>query len=206
MDTASTTKDHVSYVYSKEVILKRLLENGQITGTEFERYDRLLYDRYHIDARLGVPRPIADTPDQSDGAVTTVNSTSEWETYASLTEAVREIRDDNPGYVIQSWLRDSNTPALLKIWELKHNPDFNSEGYDRLLSEMRSSPTTLTVKKWIDCTNAVGIQSRAGRNGGTYAHPEILCAFMAWLRPEFQYKLIQSFMAAGGVSGSGIHE
>ena len=205
MDTVSTTKDQVSYVYSKEVILKRLLENGQITGAEFERYDRLLYDRYHIDERLGVPRPIPSAPDHPDEAVSPDGSTSEYESYASLTEVAREIRDDNPGYIIQSWLREPNTPAFLKIWELKHNPDFNSAGYDRLLSEMSSFPTTLTVKKWIECTNAVGLQSRAGRNGGTYAHPEILCAFMAWLRPEFQYKLIQSFAATGGVSGSGIH-
>lgn len=203
MDTAGTTKDHISYLYSKEVILTRLLETGQITRAEFERYDRLLYDRYHIDGKLDVPRPIAT---QSDNVTTSGESTDGYAAYASLTEAAREIRDDNPGYIIQSWLRDPNTHALLKIWELKHNPNFNSDGHDQLLSEMKVSPTTLTVKRWIDCTNAIGLQSRAGRNGGTYAHPEILCAFMAWLRPEFQYKLIQSFMAAGGRPGSENYE
>lgn len=115
MDTASTTKDHVSYVYSREVILKRLLETEQITRTEFERYNRLLYDRYHIDGQLGVPRPIAD---QSDSITTPNEKTGGYQAYASLTEAAREVRNDNPGYVIQSWLRDSNTHALLKIWEL----------------------------------------------------------------------------------------
>ena len=61
--------------------------------------------------------------------------------------------------------------------------------------ELKSPSSTLTAKKWIEATNAIGLQSKQGKNGGTYAHPEIACAFCAWLRPEFQYSLVQSFFA-----------
>lgn len=71
---------------------------------------------------------------------------------------------------------------------------FNETGYKALLEEMKNPSLTLTAKKWIETTNAVGLQSKMGKNGGTYAHPEIACAFCAWLRPQFQYSLVQSFL------------
>ena len=62
------------------------------------------------------------------------------------------------------------------------------------MEEMKNPSLTLTAKKWIETTNAVGLQSKMGKNGGTYAHSEIACAFCAWLRPQFQYSLVQSFL------------
>ena len=62
------------------------------------------------------------------------------------------------------------------------------------MEDLRISPTTFTAKKWVEATGAVGIQSKAGKTGGTYAHPEIFCYFKAWLFPEYQYALIQNYM------------
>ena len=73
MDAEKVTKNHVSYIYSKEIILKNLLQQGIISNQDFDRYDQMLYDRYHIDSSLGISRPIissqsAELPDadQSD--------------------------------------------------------------------------------------------------------------------------------------------
>lgn len=190
MNQEQRTKNQVSYIFSKEVILKGLLQQGIISDLEFARYDEMLYDRYQLDADSGIPRPL-----------TLINQpqslpTSERTAYISLTAEAKKVLEDGPGYAVQSWLRDGNTIAFLHYWELKNNSNFNIPGYERLLEELKSPSSTLTAKKWIEATKAIGLQSKQGKNGGTYAHPEIACAFCAWLRPEFQYSLIQSFLVA----------
>ena len=62
------------------------------------------------------------------------------------------------------------------------------------MEDLRISPTTFTAKKWVEATGAAGIQSKAGKTGGTYAHPEIFYHFKAWLFPEYQHALIQNYM------------
>lgn len=192
MDAEQKTRNQVSYVFSKEMILKKLLQEGIISDLEFERYDQMLYDRYQMDASTGCPRPMNwsatqnSTVSQQDGIVAD---------YISLTAAAKKVLESEPGYAVQSWLRDMKTIAYLHFWELKNNTDFNEAGYETLLEEMRNPSLTLTAKKWIESTNAIGLQSKPGKHGGTYAHPEIACAFCAWLRPEFQYSLVQSFLA-----------
>lgn len=191
MDAEQKTKNQVSYVFSKEVILKNLLEEGLISDLEFERYDQMLYDRYQMDATTGIPRPNSLTiPDGTEQLHTDMPVD-----YISLTAEAKKVFDNAPGYAVQSWLRDGNTIAFLRCWEMKNNANFNEAGYETLLEELKSPSSTLTAKKWIEATNAIGLQSKQGKNGGTYAHPEIACAFCAWLRPEFQYSLIQSFLA-----------
>lgn len=190
MSDERRTKNQVSYIFSKEVILKDLLQQGVISDLEFARYDEMLYDRYQLDAETGIPRPaspsISEQPEQPCTGK---------ETYMSLTAEAKKVFENAPGYAVQSWLRDGNTIALLHYWEVKNNPDFNTAGYEALLEELKSPSLTLTAKKWIEATNAIGLQSKQGKNGGTYAHPEIACAFCAWLHPEFHYSLIQSFLA-----------
>ena len=189
MDAEKVTKNHVSYIYSKEIILKNLLQQGIISNQDFDRYDQMLYDRYHMDSSLGISRPIissqsAELPDadQSDF------------TYISLTDEARSVNQDQPGYVIQSWLRDRTTISFLHYWETQNNENFDAAGYKALEEELKSPTLTLTAKKWIEATRAIGLRSKQGKNGGTYAHPEIACVFRAWLHPEYQYTLVQSFL------------
>ena len=124
MDAEKVTKNHVSYIYSKEIILKNLLQQGIISNQDFDRYDQMLYDRYHMDSCLGISRPIissqsAELPDadQSDF------------TYLSLTDEARSVNQDQPGYVIQSWLRDRTTISFLHYWETQNNENFDAAGY-----------------------------------------------------------------------------
>ena len=189
MDAEKVTKNHVSYIYSKEIILKNLLQQGIISNQDFDRYDQMLYDRYHMDSSLGISRPIissqsAELPDadQSDF------------TYLSLTDEARSVNQDQPGYVIQSWLRDRTTISFRHYWETQNNENFDATGYKALEEELKSPTLTLTAKKWIEATRAIGLRSKQGKNGGTYAHPEIACVFRAWLHPEYQYTLVQSFL------------
>ena len=189
MDAEKMTKNHVSYIYSKEIILKNLLQQGIISNQDFDRYDQMLYDRYHMDSSLGISRPIissqsAELPDadQSDFI------------YLSLTDEARSVNQDQPGYVIQSWLRDRTTISFLHYWETQNNENFDAAGYKALEEELKSPTLTLTAKKWIEATRAIGLRSKQGKNGGTYAHPEIACVFRAWLHPEYQYTLVQSFL------------
>ena len=189
MDAEKVTKNHVSYIYSKEIILKNLLQQGIISNQDFDRYDQMLYDRYHMDSSLGISRPIissqsAELPDadQSDF------------TYLSLTDEARSVNQDQPGYVIQSWLRDRTTISFLHYWETQNNENFDAAGYKALEEELKSPTLTLTAKKWIEATRAIELRSKQGKNGGTYAHPEIACVFRAWLHPEYQYTLVQSFL------------
>ena len=114
--------------------------------------------------------------------------------YISLTAEAKKINKTAPGYVVQSWLRDGSTLLFLHYWEQKNNADFDVAGYEALVDELKNGASTLTAKKWIESTHAVGLHSKMGKHGGTYAHPEIACAFCAWLRPEFHYTLIQSFL------------
>ena len=185
MDAEKVTKNHVSYIYSKEIILKNLLQQGIISNQDFDRYDQMLYDRYHMDSSLGISRPIissqsAELPDADQ--------------YLSLTDEARSVNQDQPGYVIQSWLRDRTTISFLHYWETQNNENFDAAGYKALEEELKSPTLTLTAKKWIEATRAIGLRSKQGKNGGTYAHPEIACVFRAWLHPEYQYTLVQSFL------------
>ncbi len=85
--------------------------------------------------------------------------------------------------------------SFLSHWELQNNPDFDVSGCQALVEELKSPSLTLTTKKWIEATRAIGLQSKQGKNGGTYAHPEISCAFRAWLDPQHLYVLIQAFLS-----------
>lgn len=200
MDVEKSTRNHVSYVFSREVILKDLLQQGIISQTEFERYDQLLYDRYHLDEGLVVPRPRISAPIPN---VYITEKSSSPAGYISLTEEARKVNPSQPGYLVQSWLRDTSVISFLSYWELQNNPDFDVSGYQALVEELKSPSLTLTAKKWIEATRAIGLQSKQGKNGGTYAHPEIACAFWAWLDPKHLYALIQAFLS-GEQSRGGI--
>lgn len=114
--------------------------------------------------------------------------------YISLTEIARRFDAENPSYLIQSWLRSRNTVELLAEWERNNNPVFNESAYQELLAETKKPQFTLTPKKWIDMTNAIGITSKQGKGGGTMAHPIIVCDFEMWNDAEFRYEVLRCFI------------
>ena len=121
------------------------------------------------------------------------------ESYISLTEIARTHSKDTPGYVIQSWLRSGNTLAFLNLWEQENNPDYSEAGYVELLEQKKAASFTLTPKLWIDRTKAVGIVSKQGKAGGTFAHPMIACEFASWIAPEFKMLLLKLSLDRGNL-------
>ena len=90
--------------------------------------------------------------------------------YISLTDMVRNI--ENGSALIEKWLRNKNTIEFLGIWEEMYNPNFNSPEFEGIKNEAGLNRFILSVKQWIEKTNAIGIIAKAGRYGGTYAHKE----------------------------------
>lgn len=113
------------------------------------------------------------------------------DSYISLTEIARAHSEEAPGYVIQRWLRSENTLAFLNLWEKENNPNYRDSGYIELLEKKKTSSFTLTPKLWIEQTKAVGIVSKQGKSGGTFAHPMIACEFASWISPEFKMLLLK---------------
>lgn len=123
------------------------------------------------------------------GTAITILSRQE-EDYISLTDMTKRFGDDA---LIYSWMRNRNTVEFLGIWEQMHNPDFKGGEFETFRKEAGLNSFHLTPRKWIDATGAIGIQSRAGRYGGTYAHKDIAFEFGSWLSPEFKLYLIKEF-------------
>ncbi len=121
--------------------------------------------------------------------------------YISLTEIARKFDAENPGYLIQSWLRSRNTVEFLATWERNNNPDFNETAFQKLVLDAKTPQFTLTPKKWIDTTNAIGIISKQGKGGGTMAHAFIACDFEMWNDTEFRYEVLKCFTSSRYVEG-----
>lgn len=112
--------------------------------------------------------------------------------YISLTDIAR-YKSDEPFIVINNWLRGKDNIQFLGLWESMHNPDFKPIEFDRLKNEAGSNAFTLSPKKWIEKTNAIGIVSKSGRYGGTFAHSDIAMEFASWISPEFKLYIIQDY-------------
>ncbi len=115
------------------------------------------------------------------------------EEYISLTDMAKFRDSKRSDYIIQNWMRTKNTIEFLGLWEQLNNPDFNSIEFDGFRNESGSNSFTLTPKKWIRATNSVGIISKSGRYGGTYAHKDIAFEFASWLSPTFKLYLITEY-------------
>lgn len=111
--------------------------------------------------------------------------------YISLTDIAKYKNDEDPRFVVNSWLSSYATIDFLATWESINNPDFNRAGFHTVRNE--PGRLILTSKQWIDKTNAIGITSKAGRYGGTYAHSDIAFEFASWISPEFKLYIIQDY-------------
>ena len=112
------------------------------------------------------------------------------EDYISITDMLKS-KDGN--FFVTDWLRNRNTIEFLGIWEELHNPNFNYGEFAIIKSQAGLNSYKLSVKEWVEKTNAIGIVSKAGRYGGTYAHKDIAFEFGMWISPKFKLLLIKEF-------------
>jgi len=90
-------------------------------------------------------------------------------------------------------MRNRSTIEFIGLWEILHNPNFNSIEFDGFKHQAGSNSFSLTPKRWIESTKAIGIISKSGRYGGTYAHQDIALEFASWISPEFKLYLIKEY-------------
>ena len=113
--------------------------------------------------------------------------------YICLTDLARYKNPIEPKDVIKNWLRAKSNIEFLALWEQMHNPDVKGVEIDAFKSEAGTHYFTMSPQRWIKETNAIGIISKSGKNGGTYAHPDIAFEFASWISPEFNFYLITEF-------------
>ena len=112
------------------------------------------------------------------------------EDYISLTDMARSQMQE---HIIFRWLSLKSTIEYLGEWEMLYNPDFNCTEFGTIKNSAGSNNFVLSVKTWIERTNAIGIKSKAGRYGGTYAHRDIAYHFGMWISPKFQLLLVKEY-------------
>lgn len=113
--------------------------------------------------------------------------------FISLTDIAKYRNEDDPRFVIQNWMRNRNTIEFLAVWEELHNPDFNRVQFEAVRGDAGLNRFVMTPTKWIETVNAIGIVSKAGRYGGTYAHSDIAMSFATWISPEFQLYIMKDY-------------
>ena len=113
--------------------------------------------------------------------------------YISLTDIARYKNAQEPKDVVKNWLRNKDTIEFLGLWEKINNPQFKGVEFDSFLSEAGRNAFVLSPQRWIEKTHAVGIISKSGINGGTYAYKDIAFEFALWISAEFKLYLIKEF-------------
>jgi hypothetical protein len=113
--------------------------------------------------------------------------------YISLTDIARYRNSQEPFAIINNWMRSRSTIEFLGLWEKLSNPDFKPLEFERFRNEAGSNYFILSPQRWIEATNAVGITSKSGRYGGTYAHRDIAFEFASRISSEFKLYLIVEF-------------
>lgn len=113
--------------------------------------------------------------------------------YISLTDIARYKNNHEPKDVVKNWLRVRDTIEFLGLWETINNPNFKGIEFDSFRKEAGTNAFTLSPQRWIENTNAIGIISKSGRGGGTFAHPDIAMEFALWISAEFKLYLIQDY-------------
>ena len=113
--------------------------------------------------------------------------------YISLTDIAKHKEPGRADHVIQNWMRNRNTIEFLGVWERLNNADFNPLEFEGFKNRAGLNSFVLTPRQWIDTTNAIGLISKSGRYGGTYAHKDIAFEFASWVSVEFKLYLIKEF-------------
>ncbi|MDB5210440.1 MAG: DNA-binding protein [Sediminibacterium sp.] len=113
--------------------------------------------------------------------------------YISLTDIAKYKDSGHTDDIVKNWLRNRNTIELLGFWEQMHNPDFKPVEFDGFKKQAGLNSFIMTPKKWVESTNAIGIISKSGRYGGTFAHKDIAFEFASWISIEFKLYIIKEF-------------
>ena len=113
--------------------------------------------------------------------------------YICITDIARQKNPIEPKDVVKNWLRSKNTLEYLGLWEMLNNPDFKGVEFDPFLKEAGSHAFTMSPSRWIETTNAIGLISKNGTKGGTYAQKDIAFKFASWVSVEFELYLIKEF-------------
>lgn len=129
----------------------------------------------------------------ADGVEIAVISTGGDDDFICLTDIARYRNPDEPKDVVKNWMRSRSTIEFLGLWETLNNPDFKGVEFDSFKNAAGSNAFTLSPQKWINATNAIGLQSRSGNRGGTYAHKDIAFEFASWVSPEFKLYIIKDY-------------
>src|SRR5665647_482775 len=112
--------------------------------------------------------------------------------FISLTD-IAKYKSDEPNDVIKNWMRNRDTLEFLGLWEKLNNPDFKPVEFDGFKKEAGKNSFVLSPQKWILATGSIGLISKAGRYGGTFAHKDIAFEFASWISAEFKLYLIKDY-------------
>ena len=113
--------------------------------------------------------------------------------YFSLTDIAKFKNADDAFIVVNNWLRSKDTILFIGLWEQLNNLNFKPIEFDRFKNEAGTNAFTLSPQKWINATNAIGIISKSGRYGGTFAHKDIAFEFASWISAEFKLYIIKDY-------------
>lgn len=199
MDDERRTRAHIDYFVLKEWLAK-LVEMGKLTQEDAHKTERRIYQQLniaeveeYISSKSLISEPLnlrmrKNTEQHEKSESAGIRSSAD---FIFLTRIARGYNQETPGYVIQSWMRNHNTIEFLNLWEKRNNPNYNLQGYSVLLDKLKGSSFTLTPKQWIEQTGAIGLISKQGKTGGTYAHLMIACEFLTWLSPEHKMLMLE---------------
>ena len=112
--------------------------------------------------------------------------------FISLTD-IAKYKSDDPNATICNWMRSRETLEFLGLWETLHNPEFKPLEFEGFRKEAGLHAFTMSPSKWISSVGAIGIVSRAGRYGGTYAHSDIALEFASWISAEFKLYIVKDY-------------
>lgn len=118
--------------------------------------------------------------------------------YISLTDIARYKDRERTDYIVQNWMRTRDTIEFLGVWERINNPNFKPIEFDGLRGNAGLNSFSLTPKRWIETVNAIGIITKQGNGGGTFAHKDIAFEFATWISAEFKLYLIKEFQRLKG--------
>ncbi len=127
------------------------------------------------------------------GTEITVISKGKEDDFISLTDIAKYKNPDDPRFVIQNWMRTRFTIEFMGFWEQMYNPGFNRVEFEAVRNEAGSNSFVMTPTKWVELTHAIGVNSKAGRYGGTFAHKDIAFEFASWISAEFKLYIIKDY-------------